>query len=286
MISLSNGYQVWTRTVGDGPGLPLLLLHGGPGAGHDYLEPLEASGTERPVIFYDQLGCGKSDKPDNPALWTIERFAEEIDEVRVALGLDRCHILGHSWGGWLAIEYMLRQPKGVASLVLASTSASVPQFSAECDRMIAELPEAHRKALAYHGARGEYEHPAYEAAAGEFYARHVCRLPEWPACLLRAIDNLHHNQVYETINGPNEFTTVGNLRYWDRRADLPRITLPVLITCGRYDELGPACAETLQDGLGHAQTVIFENSAHTPHLEEPDLYLATVGKFLSEVETR
>ena len=172
-LELSSGHKVWTKTVGDGPGLPLLLLHGGPGAGHDYLEPLEALGSDRPVIFYDQLGCGKSEKPENRALWTIERFADEVQEVRDALGIERCHILGQSWGGWLGIEYMLRQPVGLQSFVLAATSSSIPQFSAECDRLISELPEEHRKALEYHGARGEFEHEAYAAAEEEFYGRHL-----------------------------------------------------------------------------------------------------------------
>src|SRR5688500_18581791 len=122
-----DGYKVWYRTVGDG-GIPLLTLHGGPGAGHDYLEPLEGLADERAVVFYDQLGCGKSDQPDDTSLWRIERFASEIDTVRDALGLERIHLLGHSWGGWLAIEYMLTQPKGVVSLILGSTSASTREF--------------------------------------------------------------------------------------------------------------------------------------------------------------
>ena len=124
-VELSSGHEIWTKTVGGGPRIPLLLLHGGPGGGHDYLEPLEALSSDRPVIFYDQLGCGKSDMPKNRALWTIERFADEVQEVRDALGLERCHMLGQSWGGWLGIEYMLRQPAGLQSFVLASTSASV-----------------------------------------------------------------------------------------------------------------------------------------------------------------
>lgn len=283
-ITLANGYRIWTRTVGSGPGLPLLLLHGGPGAGHDYLEPLEGLGSARSVVFYDQLGCGKSDKPDRPALWTIERFADEVDEVRAALGLGRCHILGQSWGGWLAIEYALRQPAGVASLVLASTSASVPQFRDECTRLIGEMPEPHRTALTHHGRRAEFEHPDYQAATDEFYKRHVCRLADWPACLMRTVENLHGNQVYETVNGPNEFTVIGNLRYWDRITDLPQLSLPVLITCGRYDELGPACAATLQDAIPDARTVIFEHSAHCAHIEEPERYLAAVERFLEEVD--
>lgn len=284
MIDLEIGHKVWTKTVGDGPGLPLLLLHGGPGAGHDYLEPLEALGADRPVVFYDQLGCGKSDKPNIPALWTIERFADEVQEVRDALGLERCHILGQSWGGWLGIEYMLRQPLGLASMVLASTSASIPQFSAECDRLISELPEEHRKALQYHGSRGEFEHQAYAAAEDVFYRNHVCRLAEWPDCLMRTVENVHHNQVYETINGPNEFTTIGNLRYWNRIPDLDQIETPCLITCGRYDELGPVCAETLQAGIAGAERVVFENSAHVAHIEEAEAYNACVSAFLKRHE--
>lgn len=279
-LTLKNGHSVWTRTIGKGAGLPLLLLHGGPGAGHDYLEPLEALGAERPIIFYDQLGCGKSDIPNNKALWTIERFADEVCEVRELLDLKRCHILGQSWGGWLGVEYMLRKPAGLASFVLASTSASIPQFSAECDRLIAALPEEHRTALRYYGDLGDFENPAYTAAEAEFYKRHLCRLENWPNCMMRSIENLHHTPVYEAINGPNEFTTIGNLRYWDRTYDLPRIANPVLITCGRYDELGPECARTLQSGITNSVTQIFEHSSHVPHIEETDKYIDCVGSFL------
>ena len=120
-----DGYQIWYRRVGNG-GIPLLTLHGGPGAGHDYLEPLERLATDRSVIFYDQLGCGKSDQPDDRSLWQIERFVAEVNTVRQSLGLEQIHLLGQSWGGWLAIEYMLSHPQGVVSLILASTSASLP----------------------------------------------------------------------------------------------------------------------------------------------------------------
>ncbi|MDX2093225.1 MAG: alpha/beta fold hydrolase, partial [Kofleriaceae bacterium] len=122
-----DGHRVWYRRVGSG-GIPLLLLHGGPGAGHDYLEPLEGLARDREVIFFDQLGCGRSDQPADRSLWRIERFVREIDTVRAALGLDRIHLLGQSWGGWLGIEYLLSQPRGIVSATLASTSASIPQF--------------------------------------------------------------------------------------------------------------------------------------------------------------
>jgi len=279
-IDLASGHRLWSRRIEGGPGLPLLLLHGGPGAGHDYLEPLAALAEDRPVIFYDQLGCGRSDRPDDPALWTIGRFADEVAEVRAALGLERCHILGQSWGGWLLVEYLLRRPPGVASAVLASTSASIPLFAAECRRLIGLMAPDHQRALAEHGARGDYAHPEYLAAVAAFYDRHLCRLPDTPDCLARTIANLDGNPVYLTINGPNEFTTIGNLRDWDRTADLHLIEAPVLITCGRHDELGPACAAPMQAGLRNARTVIFEHSAHVAHLEEPELYIATVAGFL------
>lgn len=284
MLELDNGYKVWTKTVGSGPGLPLLLLHGGPGAGHDYLEPLETLGSERPVIFYDQLGCGKSDQPDRNGLWTIERFADEVQDVRDQLGLDHCHVLGQSWGGWLGVEYLLRQPKGLASFVLASTSASIPEFRENCNRLIAEMPAEQRHALQYHGARGAFEHPDYVLARDMFYDRHLMRLKTTPDCVRRTDENIEGNAVYHTINGPNEFTTIGNLRYWDRTADLGQIRTPCLITCGRHDELGPTCAATLQAGIPNSEVVIFEDSSHLSHIEEPEAYAECVSEFLKKYD--
>ena len=189
-IEVEDGYRVWYRRVGSGERTPLLVLHGGPGAGHDYLETLEALADERPVIFYDQLGCGRSDKPDDPSRWHIGRFVREVDLVRQALGLSRIHLLGQSWGGWLAIEYMLGQPAGIDSLILASTSASIPQFVAECERLKSELPPDVYATLQKYEAAHDYRHPAYEKAAEEFYKRHLCRLWPWPDSYLRTVRNL------------------------------------------------------------------------------------------------
>ena len=278
------GYQIWYRRVGNG-GIPLLTLHGGPGAGHDYLEPLERLATDRSVIFYDQLGCGKSGQPDDRSLWRIERFVAEVDTVRRALGLEQIHLLGHSWGGWLAIEYMLSRPQGVVSLILASTSASLPQFVAETTRLKTELPLEIYQTLQRYEALGDYHHPDYEAAVLEFYKRHLCRLDPWPEPLLRSIDTLTGNIVYETMNGPNEFIVIGNLKKWDRTDRLGEISVPTLITVGRYDELTPACAETLRRGILNSRMVIFEESAHLAHLEEPDKYRQVVTDFLVNSET-
>jgi len=278
-----DSHQIWYRRVGSG-GIPLLTLHGGPGAGHDSLEPLEGLTNDRPVIFYDQLGCGRSDQPDNRSLWRIERFVAEVDTVRHALRLEKIHLLGQSWGGWLAIEYMLSRPQGVVSLILASTSASLPQFVAETTRLKTELPLEIYQTLQRYETAGDYHHPDYEAAVLEFYKRHVCRLDPWPEPLLRTVANLNGNAVYETMNGPNEFIVIGNLKNWDRTDRLGEITVPTLITVGRYDELTPACAETLHRGIPNSRMVIFEESAHLAHLEEADTYLQVIADFMESTE--
>lgn len=280
-----DGYSVWYRIVGaEKQSIPLLTLHGGPGAGHNYLQPLEELAVDRPVIFYDQLGCGLSDKPDAPALWIIDRFCREIDTLRTELDLSKVHIFGQSWGGWLAIEYMLGKPKGVASVVLANTSASIPQFTAEARRLIAALPNEVRETLEKYEAVEDYYHPEYEEAVHKFYDRHLCLLSPYPEPLERSAENLHQNQVYETINGPNEFVHIGNLKDWDRTDRLSEIDEPVLVATGRHDELTPACSETLHNGLPNSQLAIFENSSHVPFWEEREEYVQVLREFLLSVE--
>lgn len=278
-----DGHRVWYRRVGSG-GIPLLLLHGGPGAGHDYLEPLEGLARDREVVFFDQLGCGRSDQPDDRSLWRIERFVREIDTVRAALGLERIHLLGQSWGGWLGIEYLLSQPRGIVSATLASTSASIPQFVTEANRLKAQLPPEMVTVMQRCEATGDWRNPQYEAAVMEFYRRHLCCLDPWPDALLRSVRNLDGNAVYETMNGPNEFIVIGNLRDWDRIARLPEIRVPTLITVGRFDEIPPVCADTIRRGIAGSRVVVFEQSGHTAHLEETGRYLQVVGDFLQSVE--
>jgi proline-specific peptidase len=214
----------------------------------------------------------------------MERFVAEIDTVRRALNLEQIHLLGQSWGGWLAIEYMLTHPPGVVSLVLASTSASIPQFVAEAARLKAALPPAVYHTLQRYEAVGDFQHPDYEAAVLEFYKRHLCRLDPWPEPLKRTGRNLTGNAVYETMGGPNEFIMIGNLKGWDRIDRLGEITVPTLITVGRYDEITPTCAETMYHRIPNAQIQVFEQSAHLAHLEETERYLQVLADFLSRVE--
>lgn len=274
------GGMVWYRKVGDGPGLPLLVLHGGPGAGSEYLDVLGALGDRRTVVFYDQLGGGRSQAPDLPGLWQMERFVNELAAVRRMLGLHRLHLFGHSWGGWLALDYLLTRPRGVAGVTLASTSASIPQQAREQAVLRATLPAELAEALNAYQARGEYDDPAYRGALVEFYQRHVCRLPVWPAQLERAMVRLPPSAVYRAMLGPNELVFTGTMRDWDRTGELATIDVPALVTVGRFDEITPACAETLRQGLPDARLRVFEASAHMPHLEETDAYLSELAGFL------
>jgi proline-specific peptidase len=285
-VQLQNGYRVWYRRTGSGGGIPLLTLHGGPGSGHDYLEPLEKLAEDRPIILYDQLGCGKSDHPDDRSLWRMERFLAEIDEVRIALDLQDIHLFGHSSGGILAIETMLTHPEGVASLILADSCAGMPQLIQEVTHLKSALLSGTIATLDRFEAARDFQNPEYRAAVAEFYKRHVCRLPVMPDYLLRTKENLKNNPVYETMNGPNEMVITGNLKDWDRTGQLPEIKVPTLILAGRYDELTPACSETLHQGIAGSQLVVFEKSSHLPHIEEEEKYLSVVSDFLAQVDAR
>jgi proline iminopeptidase len=282
-----TGGNVWFRRLGAGERPPVLLLHGGPGAAAYYMEPLaERLAEHRQVVVYDQLGCGRSEHPDDDSLWTVERSVAEVGQVRDALGLDRCHLLGQSWGGWLAIDYMVREPSGIAGLVLASTSASIPQFMAEAQLLIEQLPEPSRTTLIELGDRGEYDHPDYLAAVDVFYHRHLCRAEPWPQALLDSANQMDGNAVYRVMNGPTEFDVIGRLHDWDRSGDIHLVTAPTLITVGRYDELTPACAETIHQGIAGSRVELFERSAHVAHLEEGERYAEVVESFLREAEAR
>ena len=283
-----RGYRTWYRTVGDReePGkLPLICLHGGPGASWDYLEPLEAMAeTGRRVIFYDQLGSGNSDEPHNPALYTVALYVDEINSVRNALGLEHIHMLGQSWGGMLAMEYALTQPAGLAGLILADTGSSLPQWAAEAKRLVSGLPPEVQQTLRDHEEAGTTDSPEYKKAYRVFSLRHICRLDPRPECVTRMAAK-PGDEVYQTMWGASEVNITGTLKDWDITARLGEIHNATLVVCGRYDEATPVLAETIHRGIPGSEWVIFENSAHFPHIEETERYLQVLGRFLSQVES-
>jgi L-proline amide hydrolase len=290
------GGRTWYAIVGDEDtertaGLaPLLLLHGGPGACHDYLESLAAmSATRRRVIFYDQQGCGNSDQPDDPARWTVDFYREEVDAVRNALGLDRCHVLGQSWGGMLLMEYLVGRPAGIVSATIASSPASMPWWIEETGAQRSRLPREAIATLERHEAAGTWDDPEYATAVDVYNARHLCRVLPMPEFVQRSFAKLARNpQVYRTMNGPAEFHVVGTLKDWEILSRLAEVApdVPVLLTSGRYDEATPVQVAAIADRLPQAEWVLFEQSGHLAHAEEPDRYMAVLGDFLARSELR
>jgi len=276
-------YEIHHRPTEVDARTPVLVLHGGPGHAHNALRPLRGlAAGGRDVVFYDQLGCGRSDRPDDPSLWTIELFDEELHAVRDHLGLDEVVLLGHSWGGMLAMEHLLRGAGGVRALVLASAPASVPLWIEETQRLRASLPPGVDEVLRQHEAAGTTRDPAYLEVVELFYARHVCRVQPKPKDL---VDSEHATgvQVYETMVGASEITTTGVLRTWDITGRLGEIHVPTLLTHGAHDEFTRAQAQVVADGIPGCRRLTFADSSHSAHHEETEAYLAAVDAFLTEV---
>jgi proline-specific peptidase len=279
-----RGLETWYRVVGEDTAgrLPLLCLHGGPGSTHHYFEPLEQLAAEgRRVVLYDQVGCGDSSRPEDDSLYTLELFLDELDTVRDALGLDRVHLLGTSWGGMLALEHVLARPAGVAGLVLSSTLCDAGTWTEEVARLRDELPAAQRDLL----VADDRTAPGFAEAEAAFDRRHFHRNePSHPA-VLRGLA-AKSRCPYEAMWGPNEWTVTGELAGWNVCGRLAEIRAPTLVVSGRHDLCTPRIAARLVDGIDGAEHVLFERSSHTPVVEESDRYLQVVSAFLARVERR
>ncbi len=271
------------------PLTPLVVLHGGPGVAHDYLLALEAlAATGRPVIFYDQLGCGNSthlpEKGED--FWTVELFLDELDNLLGHLGIaERYHLLGQSWGGMLAAEHATRQPAGLRSLVLSNSPASMELWMSEARRLRDALPPEQGAALDRHEEAGTIESEEYLAATQYFYDRHVCRVIPNPPELLASMEKVNLDPtVYHTMNGPNEFFCVGSLREWSIIDRLHLVSAPTLLASGRFDEATPATVQPYADLIGDVRWEIFEASSHMPFVEENERYMKVVGDFLAQYD--
>jgi proline iminopeptidase len=276
-----TGGRVWYEIVGGGDGLPLLTLHGGPGFPHDYMEPLGALGDQRPVIFYDQLGCGRSDRPDDGSLWRIERFTEEVKQVVAGLNLERYHLIGHSWGGMLAIDFALTQPPGLVGLILASPVVSVSRFVKDLARLLAEMPVEMQAAIDKKEKEPAYEGEDYTLAEAEFYRRHLFGDVDPDSEIVQRTFAGMGQEVYGTMQGDSELTVRGNLKDYERADRMGEIEVPVLLTCGRTDECTPESMAWAASLIPAAELVVFEESAHMPHLTETERYNSIVRSFLA-----
>jgi proline iminopeptidase len=282
-------FKVWTKRFGRNPRVKLLLLHGGPGATHEYFEGLEsflaAEGIE--FIYYDQLGSAWSDQPKDESLWTTERFVEEVEQVRQALGLtkDDFYLLGQSWGGILAVEYALKYQQHLKGLVISNMMMSIPDYNRYAEEVLAKQMDpavlAEIKALE---RKGQYESPRYMELLGpNFYAKHICRLEEWPDAVDRTFAKLN-KQVYVRMQGPSEFGASGRLAKWDRKADLGKIAVPTLVIGATHDTMDPEHMRWVSTQVRSGSFLLCPKGSHLAMWDDQRTYASGLVRFLKAVD--
>ena len=281
-----EGGNIWYKIVGKGDGIPLLILHGGPGGRSCGMIPgFSLLSTDRPIIFYDQLGSGNSDRPTDTTLWKTERFVNEIDHLRSALNLDELHILGHSCGSTFLIEYLItKKPKGIKSVIFSSPMISTPDWIADAELLISKLPTSVQDTIIKYETLKNYSAPAYLAATDSFYARHLIR-KKWPyksdACMNVGSSN---DTIYKYMWGPTEFKATGTLLNFDRTDDLDKIKEPILFVTGEYDEARPETMYRYQKLSNHAVVEIIDDAGHSTMVDQPEKLAQVINKFLKSVE--
>ena len=257
---------------------PLIAIHGGPGGSHDYLLPLTRLSEERTIILYDQLDCGESDRPNDPRNWTVDRFVAEVDALRKALELERCILLGHSWGGLIAVEYAARNPASLQGVVFASPLISTPRWVADNAAHRAALPADVQITLDRHEAAGSTTSPEYQAALGILMKRHFCRTSIEPA-EVGALFRKMNATLYRTLWGEGEFACTGTLKDYDGSALLPRIGVPSLFVCGEYDESTPAANRDFASLTPDSKVSVIPGASHMPMFENPTAFLTALRWF-------
>jgi proline iminopeptidase len=284
-------FRVWTKRVGSNPRIKLLLLHGGPGATHEAFEAfdgfLPADGVE--YYYYDQLGSYYSDQPDDPRLLSIERYVDEVEQVRQALGLDRdnFYLLGHSWGGILAIEYALKHQDHLKGLVIANMMSSIPAYNKYANEVL--MPELEPAALAELkrlDAAKDYANPRFEELLAPHYEHHVLRrsLAEWPEPVIRGFVKHLNRKVYVPMQGPSELGASGILADWDRTGDLEKITVPTLVIGARHDTMDPKWMEMMSRRLPKGDYLYLPNGSHMDYYDDQDAFFEGLLRFLHRVD--
>lgn len=286
-----GNFQVWTKRVGHNPRIKLLLLNGGPGATHEYFESFEsyfpAEGIE--FIYYDQLGCGNSANPNDTALWDLPRFVEEVEQVRKALelGKDNFFLLGHSWGGILAMEYAFKYQENLKGLIISNMMSSCPDYGRYADNVLAkQMNPAVLDTIRQIEAKNDFSNPKYmELLLPHFYAKHICRIPldQWPEPVTRSFGKMNHS-LYVTMQGPSEFGIAGKLETWDRKADLPKLTLPVLVIGAQHDTMDPQHMRWMSSQVQNGSYLHCPNGSHMCMYDDQETYMSGLIKFLKSVD--
>lgn len=279
-----EGGRIWYHRVGKGEATPLVLLHGGPGSASYYLKPLLALSDERPVIIYDQLGSGKSDRPTDTTLFTVDRYVRELQALRDSLGLKEIHLYGHSWGAMLAEAYMGSKPAGVRSVIFSSPLVTTAQWEQDADTLLKALPDSVEAVIARHEADHTTSSPEYQAATAEYYKLYVTRHP--PASKADADSSAagFGALVYNYMWGPSEFTSTGTLKNFDATSWLRNVRVPTLFIAGEFDEATPSSTHRFSTLVPGAEFKVIPNSGHGTANDNPDALIATVRDFLRRVD--
>lgn len=275
-----NGFNVMTYSIGSGEDI-LLLVHGGPGNPCNYLRDSHAHFSKfgYRVVTWDQLGCGESDKPNDPTLWTISRFVNELELIRTALNLKNIHLLGQSWGGVLGLEYCIKYQHNVKTFIAADTAFDLPRMQRGFERKKLALGEETYMMMAMREAEGTTDHPEYQSAVTLLMYRHMCRVEKWPDSVKYSIENVAH-PVFDTMFGPYFFNCTGNIRDYNRINHLEKIKIPVLIVHGEHDYIIPEIACLARDYLPNAELVMMRECSHMPFYEKPEAYTKIIHDFL------
>lgn len=282
MLAVPDG-RIWYKKSGTGSGTPVILAHGGPGFNSYYLKPLEAIGSDRVVVRYDQLGGGKSDRMTDTALFNIAHFVRELDSLRASLGYEKVHLVGHSWGTILVYEYYRAHPEHVASLVLASAVMDIPAYEKRARSLVATLSDSAQRAIKDGEAAKKYDTPAYQNAINEFFGKYVFRHPV-EADLDSTFKGVNEG-IYNYMQGPSEFTITGTLKKYDVRSGLKDIKVPTLYTVGEFDEVGPALIRSFAAATPGATAEVIPGAAHLTTWDNPEAMLKVVRAFLLRADS-
>lgn len=284
IVHLSDGHSVWTRSEGDGP-IKILLLHGGPGMTHEYLEPFSEFIKNKPIqiIYYDQLGSYYSDQPDDASLWNIPRFCEEVEEVRQAWGLEHFYLYGQSWGGLLAMEYATRYGQHLKALIDSNMVDNMKDYETYINKLRNAMAPEDVAFMKDKEAQNQIDDPHYEELVMKLYQSCICRLKPWPDAVSRSFDRTN-DQVYVSLQGPTEFTITGSLKTWTIRDRLGEIAVPTLLLGGKYDSMNPEVIKTMATRLPHGQAHICPKGSHFSIWDDQADYFNAIETFLEKVE--
>lgn len=276
--------KIWYRVTGTGDKTPLLVLHGGPGAPSYYLKPLSALGTDRKIIFYDQLGCGHSDHSTDTSKMTVEHYVEELKQLVDHLNLKEFYLYGQSWGTMLGTDYYLKYPKGIKAIILSSPAISIPMWLRDADLLLSTLPDSIQSAVRTHGANKTYDSPEYQNAVEVYYQHFVARKLPWSADIDSTFMQL--GKSYEYMWGPSEFTATGSLKNYDRTNRLGEFKIPTLFITGEFDEARPETVQFYQSLVPGAKFEVIKGAAHITMQDKPEENNQAISGFLNSLEKK